>query len=134
MAWPGMKTGASPARDGSGVEDVSCPPKARWPLTMGCAPPLRAPRPGPPLLPRLLPPLFAFGAGAEAGSGAIEAGRRARAGFAGCAVTVAFPAAPPLRPLRWRGGRLRTAATPTPAVGGASTAFMTWNSSDEVID
>lgn len=129
-----MKTGASPAKEPSaeagGVFAVSCPPNARWPLTMGCVPPLLPPRPVPPRLPR--PPLFVFefGAGAGVGSGATEAGRRAREAFAAGGAGVAGPDAPPLFPprRRWRGARFR------PAWGGASTADMFGDSGVVMID
>lgn len=131
--WPGTKTGASPAKEPSaeaGVFAVSCPPNARWPFTIGCAPPLLPPRPSPPRLPR--PPLFVleFGEGAGDGSGATEAGLRARDAFAAGGAGVALPDAPPLLPprRRWRGARFR------PAWGGASTADIFWGSTIVVID
>jgi hypothetical protein len=127
-----VKTGASPAsepsvEDRTGALEVSCPPNALCPLTIGCAPPLLPPRPISPRLPR--PPLLELEAGVGAGvdSGATEAGRSAREAFAAWGAglgAVAFPAAPPRfppRPRRFLGGLFR----PTGG-GAASTADMTW--------
>ncbi|TGO91142.1 hypothetical protein BPOR_0037g00050 [Botrytis porri] len=134
IGCPGVKAGASPAKEpasdvGSVCEfEVSCPPNT-LPLAMGCPrpPPLRPPRPNPPLLPLPPPLLFAFefrefdGAGGfESGSGATEAGLRAKGPFGTCVVRfgVAFvfasAGADPLfrwpprlgRRVRVRGGRL----------------------------
>lgn len=126
--WPGTKTGASPAKEPSadaGVEivEVSCPPNALCPLTIGGAPPLLPPLPNPPRLPR--PPLFGFeGCVGIADSGATEAGRRAREAFTagGAGVCPEAPPRLPPRPRRWRGGRLR------PTGGGGSTVDIVCNS------
>ncbi|TGO31190.1 hypothetical protein BPAE_0001g00850 [Botrytis paeoniae] len=138
IGCPGVNAGASPAREpvsdvGPVCEfEVSCPPNT-LPLAMGCPrpPPLRPPRPNPPLLPLPPPRLFAFefrgfdGAGGfESGSGATEAGLRAKEPFVTCVVRfgVAFVFAsagagplfrwPPRlgRRVRVRGGRLEPGA------------------------
>lgn len=113
---PGMNSGASPAREPSfaaGVEEVSCPPKARWPLTISCDPPRPPPRP--PLLfpPRPLPrPLLLEAWARGFDSGVTEAGRNAKAGLGASVIVIvdvlapALPrCAPLLGPRRWRGGR-----------------------------
>ena len=112
---PGTNSGASPAREPSlaGVVEVSCPPKARCPLTISRDPP--RPPPLPPLpfpaLPLPRPLLFDVCAGGFV-SGVTEAGRNARAGlgasvFVVVDVDVLAPprCAPLLGPRRWRGAR-----------------------------